>query len=76
MAIFFKRRKIKKIELQETAKSWERMDHANASRIEYIIKGRNWKDDSKWDELHSEMTDTMIRFKRAISPNIHKIETL
>ena len=52
------------------------MDHANASRIEYIIKGRNWKDESKWDELHSEMTDAMIRFERAISPNIHEIETL
>jgi len=58
---------------QKVGKEWIMPMH---QELNSIIKGRNWKDESKWDELHSEMTDAMIRFERDISPNINEIETL
>lgn len=46
--------------------NWDRMEHAKASRIRYIITDRDWTDESKWDELHEEMSDKMVKFEEAI----------
>jgi len=43
-----------------------KLDFARTSIIKYVIIDRNWKDESKWNELHKEMIDTMIRFEEAL----------
>lgn len=70
--IFDELEKKKKIieEIFGTKLNWERMDHARASRIRYTISDRDWRDESRWVELHEEMIDAMIRFEVAISPNM------
>lgn len=46
--------------------NWERKDLIQTSKINYTITDRDWSDESKWDELHEEMVDAMIRFEEAI----------
>lgn len=46
--------------------NWERKELIQYSKINYAITDRDWTDESKWDELHEEMIDTMIRFEGAI----------
>ncbi len=43
-----------------------KLEFARTSIIKYVIIDRNWKDESKWNELYKEMIDTMIRFEEAL----------
>ncbi len=49
---------------------WERKDHAQHSSIEYHIVDVDYKDESKWNELHEEMSDKMVMFESAIKDYI------
>lgn len=46
--------------------NWDRLDDKRASRIRYIIIDRDWTNESKWDELHEEMSNKMVMLENAI----------
>jgi hypothetical protein len=56
------------------ALEWERLENKRASRIRKTITRGGWKDPEKWTEIHSAMTDAMIRFERALKPFIQKLD--
>ncbi len=46
--------------------SWDRLDDKRASRVRDIIFDRYWANESKWDEMHEEMSDKMVKFEEAL----------
>lgn len=50
--------------------NWDRLDDKRASRVRDIIIDRDWTDESKWNELHEEMSDKMVMFESAIKDYI------
>ncbi len=45
---------------------WKRKETARYSGIAYYIKDVDWTNESKWEELHEEMIDKMLRFESVI----------
>jgi len=55
------------------ALSWERKDSLRYSRVSKIMKIGGYRDES-WEETQQTMVDAMIRFEKALSPHISKLE--
>lgn len=54
---------------------WERLDGKRASRIAKHFDKYGYRDNEKWEELSSQMIDSMIRLDKALTPFIQKIRT-
>jgi hypothetical protein len=55
--------------------SWQRLDSKRASRIAFeMSRGGYRNDESDWHEIQNEMIDAMIRFEKALSPQINRLK--
>lgn len=52
---------------------WQRLNNRKASRIQKQIELGGWKDEKKWQIIHHELIETMIRFEKAMKPSIRKL---
>jgi hypothetical protein len=57
------------------ALSWQRLDDKRASRIAYTATTvGGWKSDqSKWPEIQESMIDGMVRFEKALKPQVGEL---
>jgi hypothetical protein len=49
---------------------WERLEDKRACRIRADLPPATVRDEAKWPGLQDSMIDTMIRFEKALRPNI------
>jgi len=49
---------------------WQRLDHRQASRICYVIKGIGLEDKKQWEILQDKMIDVLNRLQSAFQPEI------
>ncbi len=52
---------------------WQPLENRRACRIQYVVLIGGWKDEDKWELVHSEMVDKMIAFEKAFRPFIKKL---
>jgi len=55
------------------ALNWMRLDGKRACRIEYTIEEGGLMDDEKWDGIHKNMIDLMLRLEVAMKPRINSL---
>ena len=53
--------------------NWQPLENRRACRIQYIIPIGGWRDEDKWELIHSSMVDKMISFEKAIRPIIKRL---
>lgn len=52
---------------------WERMDGSPSSKIQFLNKGRGWKDPDHWPTTIEHLVDQMIRFESALRPHLDEL---
>lgn len=55
------------------ALGWERLDNKQACRIKAEIEAGSVMDEKNWPDLQEKMISTMIRFERALRPELDKL---
>lgn len=52
---------------------WQRLDQKRACRIKAIACKHGLADEENWPEIHKALVDAMIRFEKALKPQIKKL---
>ena len=56
--------------------SWQRLDGKQSCRIAHIVSAGGWRgDELKWPEIQDAMIDEMVRFERALKPEIAALKS-
>jgi hypothetical protein len=56
--------------------SWQRLDLKRGCRIACIVSAGGWRsDEAKWPEIQDAMIDRMVRFERALKPQIAALKS-
>lgn len=53
---------------------WRRLESKRACRIIHVFKQAGYRDEGKWDKLHENMVNAMIKFEKAFRPYISKLK--
>jgi len=53
---------------------WEKLEQKKACRIRKRIEGGGYKDEDKWDDIHEQMINTMIKFEKAVKSHIKNLK--
>lgn len=53
--------------------TWERLDGRRACRIRKDFSGGGYRDEEKWLTIQERLVDAMIRFEKALGPQIAKL---
>lgn len=53
---------------------WLRLEAKRACRICKNFEGIGYRDENKWDEVHRDMVDAMIRLEKSLRPFLNKLK--
>jgi uncharacterized protein (TIGR02391 family) len=53
---------------------WLRQDDVLVSYIKAMVKSGGLRDRDRWPEIHEEMVDAMVRFEKAIAPELARLD--
>jgi hypothetical protein len=54
---------------------WERLDGKRASRIKHVVERGGYRSpEQEWPQIHAEMVEFMIRFEKAIRPELDTLK--
>ena len=52
------------------ALNWERKDGKQACYVRSYLSPGTWREEDRWDEIHNEMIEAMIRLEEAFRPHV------
>ncbi|MCD6519148.1 MAG: DUF4268 domain-containing protein, partial [Anaerolineae bacterium] len=55
---------------------WDRLDERRASAVRYDLPDGGVRDQERWPEIQERLIETMIRFERALRPEIERARTV